>query len=186
MGSLSQYKNLITFAKAPKSPNVILAPYKDLIKSMVLDERWKYSFILHLDKPPHSISVLLSEMVQKELMELKKYIPDFSIYNLNNDIFKFKELYDLSEEDSTIHCILEVLQQLPREAYLEPIYAIIYTYEVDAGFGHFVSQERVLGYVNSKEQAMECVESYSSNPNFCDEFIFPSKGRFTYRAIYPL
>lgn len=190
MGSLFNYKNLITFAKAPKSPNAILSPYKDLIKSLKDDGQWKSSFLLPLKDEPYNISNILSQIVQQEVMELKKYISDFSIYNLNNDIYKFKEFYDLSEEDSTIHCILEVLSKLPKEAYSEHIYAIIYRYYVDAGFGHFAPQEWVLGYVNSKEQAMKGVALYSSNPNLCNDDevfnILPSKGEFIYRAIYPL
>ena len=179
MGSLSQYKNLITFAKAPKSTDVILAPYKDLIKSLKDDNQWKSSFLIPLKDEPWNISNVLSQIVQQELRELKKYIPDFSISNLNNDIYKFKEFYDLSEEDSTIHCILEVFQQLPMEAYNEPIYVIIHTYTVDTDCNYTIHQEEILGYTKSEKEAIEYVKLTNHTK-------LTNKGDIIYRPIYPI
>ena len=173
MSSLSQYKNLITFAKAPKSTDVILAPYKDLIKSLKQDNQWKSSFLFPLRAEPWNIANVLSQIVQQELNELKKFIPDFSISNLNNDINGFKELYDLSEEDSTIHCILEVFQQIPMEAYNEPIYVIIRVCDING-----LLTEEILGYAKSSTEANTYVEMYSNKTS--------DEGELIFRPIYPI
>ena len=173
MGSLSQYKNLITFAKAPKSTYVILAPYKDLIKSFKQDNQSKSSFFVPLRDDSSHIANVLSQIVQQELNELKKFIPDFSISNLNNDINKFKELYDLSEEDSTIHCILEVLLQIPIDAYIEPMYVILHVCDING-----TVTEEILGYTKSSTEANTYVEMYSNKTS--------DEGELIFRPIYPI
>lgn len=184
MQVLSNLKNTIEYAKSKKTPEQILSPYQDLIKSLSADG------VKLQSKTPHQLAITLHNILISKLHIFQTFSPYISYDYINLSIDEYMKCYGLDEDDATINLIIEELQKTPIDYYMEnksnsnnSVFILLHVYDVDSGFGDAVQKEEVLGYTKSIEDAEEYIQKYS-NPFVYDvPYHELEKHRIIYREL---